>query len=469
MINVFIAALVATFFWGKVSKDVEEQTQLASWVRMLVYGALAFAVGVFYVKTYQVATVYNGLEIVGVRESLDSLGNNTDTIDVIRITNRFSAGITENREEKKIRPPKNGSSDNDHSGIFIAHSLKYGDDNITRTKKEILADPYSVYASGFNNIPLDDYSHLYQTNVITSLIPSIIPFFPSFFSEGSNPTDLGSDYFLSSDLKTYNTNSKYQPIKQTYIKNTLNGEVEKHEAKEEAFHESVLYMYTFGDTLKRDKTYQAVYSIDEHVANVMNFFTAADISQYTLGITIATNCYVKNIVVTHDVPIEIMPYDSCMTVTSHSIFLNEKFVQENLKKQAALPFHVKLPTLENMQLIRSLILTTILTALVSLFCCNVYYLIRKYAIKFKDSHVSQISEVRVKKFKIKMYTLLFVILGLIVYISFRILFDNPFHIPENILSYIYEHYLIVSSVGVLLFSVFLYMQFRSAYTIKKKK
>ena len=48
MINTFIAALVALFFWGKSSKDLDEKTQLASWVRTCVYGVLAFLVLVFY-------------------------------------------------------------------------------------------------------------------------------------------------------------------------------------------------------------------------------------------------------------------------------------------------------------------------------------------------------------------------------------------------------------------------------------
>jgi hypothetical protein len=35
MINTFISAIIALFFWGKASKDVEEKTQLASKTRTI--------------------------------------------------------------------------------------------------------------------------------------------------------------------------------------------------------------------------------------------------------------------------------------------------------------------------------------------------------------------------------------------------------------------------------------------------
>ena len=89
MINTFIAALVALFFWGKSSKDVEEKTQFASWTRTIVYGVLMCVILVFYIKTYQVATVIHSIEMKGIRSSVDSTGHIVDTIAAINIRNFF--------------------------------------------------------------------------------------------------------------------------------------------------------------------------------------------------------------------------------------------------------------------------------------------------------------------------------------------------------------------------------------------
>ena len=71
MINTFIAALVAIFFWGKSSNEVEEKTEHASGLRTLVYLVLSIVVGVFFYKTYQVAVVYNIVDVDGIRQGYD--------------------------------------------------------------------------------------------------------------------------------------------------------------------------------------------------------------------------------------------------------------------------------------------------------------------------------------------------------------------------------------------------------------
>ena len=201
MINTFIAAIVALFFWGKSSKDLEEKTQLSSWVRTCVYGVLAFMVLVFYVKTYQVATVFHTIQVMGLKETVNANGELADTIATIELTNKFSSNITENfvvnkTEESEADKLKRIS---EIGGIFMALNLHNGpayklrkSPNLEKNEREIKAIKGYVPEIKFGEYPLDAYSHVYAVNYMTSSIPSLIPFFPTFNKEYKGFDDTGT-------------------------------------------------------------------------------------------------------------------------------------------------------------------------------------------------------------------------------------------------------------------------------------
>lgn len=91
MINGFIAAFIALFFWRRGTKETEEKTRLASKLRTFIYFVLSVVVGVFFYKTYQVTTILNSISVLPVRASFDASGVLADNIDKIEIFNRFSS------------------------------------------------------------------------------------------------------------------------------------------------------------------------------------------------------------------------------------------------------------------------------------------------------------------------------------------------------------------------------------------
>ena len=200
----------------------------------------------------------------------------------------------------------------------------------------------------------------------------------------------------------------------------------------------------------------------------MNFFTAADISQYTCDINLESDCYIERMKIMYDLPIEINSQDSNMIMTSYSFILKGDFLNKDIANQGSYRFHVKFPTLANLQLIRSLILTTLLTALVSLFFLNLFYLFRKYVIRFKDKHISEISVEKTKIFRKRIFTLAFVIMAFIVYVTWRIYKERPFHIDIETHDWLFSYYVWVVLAILVILCVLLYLMFRKAYTIKKK-
>ena len=89
MLNLFITVLITVFFLGKSSKEIDEKTQKASWIRTFIYFFLAIIFAIFYYRSFQVETIINKVEISSLRGVEDSLHNSTDTIKRIGIYNNF--------------------------------------------------------------------------------------------------------------------------------------------------------------------------------------------------------------------------------------------------------------------------------------------------------------------------------------------------------------------------------------------
>ena len=81
MKKIFISALITIFFLGKTSKEVDDKTKRASWFRTFVYFALTVLFGIFFYRSFQVATITNSIEISTLRCAVDSLNHPKDTIE----------------------------------------------------------------------------------------------------------------------------------------------------------------------------------------------------------------------------------------------------------------------------------------------------------------------------------------------------------------------------------------------------
>ena len=473
MINTFIAALVALFFWGKSSKDLDEKTQLASWVRTCVYGVLAFLVLVFYIKTYQVATVFNTIQVIGVKETVNAKGQVADSIATIELVNKFSSNITENFAINKL--DDSGADElrkvSEAGGLFLALNLHNRpsykvrkNPKLEKMEREMKAINGYVPEISFGDYPLDAYRHAYLFNYMTSSIPSLIPFFPTYKNEKKYGLDNYGIYqeMIMSDCDSYGGGLTSSAKIRDIDGNT-------HEVLNKDFlHEMYVGNTIICDTITNIKDYHYKFHFVNNFIQNMNFFTAADISQYTCDINIESDCYIKRMKIMYDLPIEINSQDSNMIMTSYSFILKGDFLNKVIANQGGYRFHVKFPTLANLQLIRSLILTTLLTALVSLFFCNLFYLFRKYVISFKDKHILEISVEKTKIFRNKMFFLAYVIMAFVVYVTWRIYKERPFHIDIKTCDWLFSYYIWVILAILFILCVLLYFLFRKAYSIKKK-
>ena len=155
MLNTFISALVAMFFWGKSTKDIEEKTQHASKMRTFVYGVLALFVLVFYIKTYQVATVFNTIQVKGIKESVNANGELADTIATINLVNKFSSNITENFIFNKVDDPDADElkSVSETSGLFMALNLRSGPNYKSRKNPKLEKTENEIKKTYYGYIP----------------------------------------------------------------------------------------------------------------------------------------------------------------------------------------------------------------------------------------------------------------------------------------------------------------------------
>ena len=464
MINTFISAIIALFFWGKASKDVEEKTQLASKTRTIVYFVLSVIVGIFFYKTYQVATVFTILQTEGIRESRDTLGNLADTISYISIENKFSTSNVSGREFSDWQERHQERGERESGGVYYKISMN------RRKPYTVKNNPVCSDADIARlRIPLEDVGQIYNITTVNTTIPNLIPMLPDFSFSNKGTTEVASDercymemniqdlkYFKDFDLKIQHKDADREnvyshtgenPLKNGYVgtmffaKNNTND-----------------YPYS-----SKDLPLSFIYgSLEANFINSMGFFTAADISQYQHVVQVNTDCHINKVELRYNIPIEVNSIDSNMVVGPLGFGLFANSADEYLKNKSAL-FLVKLPTLANLQLIRSLILTTLITALLSLFFANLFYVFRKWAIHFKEEHIQSISERRVIAFKRRIYIVLTILLLIMIYWAKLVLEDTPLFVPIQILDNI--EYILGGFVLLLAFVI--YFLFRKAYTTKK--
>lgn len=476
MINTFIAAIVALFFWGKSSKDLEEKTQLSSWLRTCVYGVLAFMVLVFYVKTYQVATVFHTIQVKGFKETVNANGEIADTIATIELVNKFSSNITENYTIRKTGHSEETDEIrkiSEKGGIFLAINLHNGpkynlriDPQLEKLDNDIKKQFGYVPEKTFGDYPLDAYSHAYMVNYMTSSIPSLIPLFPTFSL--NKKFGLEETHGLYEEIEISDCDSYGEGVTASTKIKDVGGQT--HEVANPVFlREMYISNGIVCDTITNEENYHYKFLFDNNFIQSMNFFTAADISQYTCDIHLESDCYIERMKFMYDLPIEMNPHDSSMVMTSYSFVVKGDFLNKDIANQGSYRFHVKFPTLANLQLIRSLILTTLLTALVSLFFLNLFYCIRKHVISFKEKHISQISVERTKIFRKRICVLAYAIMALLVYVTLRIFNEHPFHIKIEIFDWLSAYYGWLILAVLALLCVLLYFFFRKAYIKKTNK
>lgn len=451
MLNLFIAIIIAFGFWTKATNDVKNKIRNASWTRTFVLLCLSVILTVFYIKTNEIAVIVHQVDVIGMRDSKFKDSHKPADAVSIHISNRFD----NNSRFKKLKnfPDVDyGSRLDEYGGISYTLYLNYNRDSCIIKQEETEVDNM-VNLDGIDNI-----SHAYYISSVVSRIPSFWPIHRDYEPEN---IELSEDSVINNVSLLY----RFNMATLNYIKksNKENGFTRGTEETLDFFGPHGLGLVQFVCSQNTDSlssgfiTYNVPAKMD--IMNSMNVFSACDLSQCTVELGINSTCPINSLLIDFDVPIEVLPgtvipdhVDLYKIGFKDSISLSELNHKLNM-------FHFKLPTQANVQLVRSLILTTLLTALWSIFATNIYYAIRKQANKSKRKRKLLKYRYALKLYKnwIRPFRIIIVVLLFLITLTTLL---NFFNHPV----FVYNIHIIIIIASILLLSLIIL----STYLIKKK-
>lgn len=467
MIKDFIATVVAILFAGRATSGIRKKTHNASKTRTFIYFLLSVVLLVCTIKTHQITTIYNSIQVDPLYASFDSLGNCIDTIPNIELFSSFNANgnydnpfiINKNKEDADFKA-KGGiirfsiNAHNDVDSFPIIKNPKY--------KKFDLKDEF---------IPPIDFDHLYLVvNSFTSP-PSVVPLFPN--------VNLTEDWMLIEDSCMRKSSVKnIRDEKNLYFGDINDAEITIPNKLKKVFNRGLVakcIYATHNVKNAKEPITKFDFSFSTPIANSMNLFTAADISQYTYQININTDCPILNLTAYFDTPIEIVASDIEIDSKNVSGFrMKGNEIKRYMKETGDyITVHIELPTMENLQTMRSLFLTTVLSAIVSLFFSNFYFLMRKHINHRKFllpySKAKKLDQKRVRKFikNARRASLVFVAFVILVP-TYYICKEDTWLIPIKLSDY-FEYFLLVALVFVILIAMYIHNHAASIVLTKKRK
>jgi len=412
MINTFFSALIAIFFLGKSTKDVNEKTRNSSWFRTSVYFILTIIFGIVFYKSYQVKTIVNTIDIKTLRGFEDSLHHSKDTVKNISIYNNFETWGSYYNQYFDIAENDTNYKATGGFGVDIKFAEKV--DGFARDR-EGLTNMLREDIENQTKKSIDSYSgSIFNFKFFSTNIPSLIHVYPTIRYDIPK-TEKGPLYTSierAGNVHDYDADGKIG--------------ISKSDPSKGLFVDGLLYQKTLiinDEDFVRKELSSLKMGMPHSLANVMNIFTAGDLSQYTYCIELKSDMYIESMDVVYNVPIEIPNQIEHLTTYANGFGIRDADILNKIVGQPMM-FLVKLPSMANLQQIRSLVLTAIVTAFLSLFFTNLFYRIRKGAMEFKRKHNlafsvrRKLNRNRVQSFKIYLYTIVlsFLIILLIVVI-----------------------------------------------------
>ncbi len=431
--NVFISALIALYFLRKSSKEVREKTKRASWFRTAAYFILMCITSIMFYKSYQVSTIINRISIEALRGAEDdSSGQSKDTVELLHVYNKFRC-LNSYKNDYLEFDNKYLRSDSvlTYNGGVKAY-INMAESSPKRIKRR--AGLSERVEKRFCEITKRNPSELgpyYAITLLSTNIPSFVPVYPkinyiepikqdsllderngkhSAFTFASVYNSRGSDLFDFPATSNPQVNKAYEDL----FKNGMVAE------------QNIL-LDNPDDSLKN-----ASLSITHRFANTIDILTAADLSQYTYVIGVESDMCVKNLLVEYNIPIEINCSMNGLEKGPRSFEIKNGDLMDGIQNGQCLVFHVKLPTMSNIQQIRSLILTALVTTFFSLFGTNLFYRLRKWAMgrrksnRLKYAVLRRISRKRIELFKRFHYIMVILLLSLVLAGALFCLFDCTF-------------------------------------------
>lgn len=438
MIQNILTTIITFGLWNRVTEEQQEKTYKSSWLRVAVYGVLTFLVGVFLYQTYQVAHIRDFLFVHGIRGAYihDSLVVDTVKFQFNKVFRHPETKQERDSLEKRFSEMMT-SDEFPYSGLLL--TLFCNNDSISQVK-------YFPKEKEPTSPNLAKNGHLYKIDYFSSTVPTIIPI--SFIDSTS---------FKFENLDNGYSYSRHEALYYTYqnkkIKESIRTTMGKLGCHDEA------YAGFFKVDSLPLKTLPVTCCFADINLNLLDIFSAADISKCIYSIHIASDCPLGLLNINFDIPVEMetfnMPADE---VTFSGIYVENPKKLEAIRNERSYTFIVKFPTLENLQLIRSLVLTSLATIFATLFCSNMFYCLRKVYNRIRRKYRLSLSEARhldkkrVQIYKVMVFLLSLLLLAGLAYLSYRILVDDFIVVAYDNLFYLYA----LITAAILLIGLIIY-------------
>lgn len=418
MVIISVIIIIVVLVWGKISIDTLESHPQASIIKTLIYFFLSCIVCYVYYKSSNVETNINNISIHKYKGVVDDKGRNLDKADIniyhrMHINNigdflrtddyigkgGFSAVVYPWKLSDKTQYDTTYLADIYNMFLRYRHVenkiSRYNPDTIrckrflrrldwcydnssnyqSVTKrvfdyKEEMTHDDSLCLNDVLDYILQDIVHLYSIRYATSKNASFLPYetISKDTAEFLPPTKSLLTLFQSSRLR-FLVHDKWGLIRDKKLLQEMN------------INNATTYSFDVAETKYETREWPSFGvrncdSIDNHI----DYFTASDMSQRKYEVYINSDIPLREFNINFDEPINLSNiYPMPDTISAYSIMYTDSTKLEYIRNQPVL-FHVKFPTYENKQLIRSLVLTTILVGVVSLFCIHFFMLLKQFVL-----------------------------------------------------------------------------------------
>lgn len=450
MITIFIST-AAVLFGFLFLRDRKEEDIKPCWVKITFYFIALVIVSVFFYKTNQVITIHSALNIENYRSSYakDDPNKVIDSIESINLYHHFASSTNNKAIRYLVDDDKFGSAD---LTIKAPKNTNYD------IKDAALKDSINKMANILGIYP-QYIGRMYQVIFSSS---SVIPFIPVLMTDENFLEPEGKNDVIIRRFRYKNT---YNPEGITEYK-TQNGETADDFVKptglQKYYSKSGSLMACHNMSINSDLKFHGYIE-----GSIFDFFTAADISQYIFSFGMFSPCPVEIVSVEYDVPIEISSNNPDIPVGTFGFGITGQRLREMYNGQP-INIHVKLPTMANLQLIRSFILTTLLAAIIALFLTSLGDTLLYYKSIGKNYLISKLLHKKTEKktipvlkekrqFNIARNVMLVFLTTFVCYIAYRIYIDEPFVMTEGT-----YHSIITKMIlfALLCMAILLFMYFR---------
>lgn len=345
-------------FWKIYSKDQKKKTRNASGYKVVLLLLCFLLSWFFYIKTYQVATLKNIVVVEGKKGSFDETGKERkDTISNITFFSKF---VDEKWQEGIYISDM--SPDLNSSGMLMFVKL-----NNDSGVHQYYFDEGRALAYATN----DSLKHMYNVSFAATSIPSLFP-----FSSATSQSFVSSDSLFVSVVSNKQAIDDIEKIMYGASDDKMPSWVTNNSTNWGTCSSSLFYSYEKNNSKEDDYWFKTI-TADSKINNI-SIFSLADLSQCDFEFQFKTDIPLKSFTLFLDVPADFSSLDIVRDKVTYNGFTLDSLESLNEHGGGVFRVHAKLPTQENLQLIRSLVLTSIVTALFTMLLSNIYYYSRKW-------------------------------------------------------------------------------------------